>query len=240
MIPTPPADHAPADPTPAPVAGAEEFAARLHDFWERNRATVLGAGVAILLGIVGWEGWNYYRAWRDEGIRADYARVASQPEKLAGFAAAHAGHPLAGVARLSLADDLYLKGSYNAAAEHYTQAAAALELGALRDRARLGAAMSRVSAGDATVGEAALRALSAEAAVLANVRAEAAFHLATLAHDAGRDDDAKKSAAEAAQLDPTGLWAQRAFQLSSRLETGAPSAPAGDAPLSVQFKPGGE
>src|SRR5258708_32087286 len=101
----PPADQTPhpANPAAAPVV-EPGFEARLQTFWAENRNLVLLACAAALLAIVGREGWQYFSAMREKSVQEDYAAVADSPEKLATFADGHAGHALAGVAYLRLAD----------------------------------------------------------------------------------------------------------------------------------------
>lgn len=223
--------------TAAPAPVAPDHAAQLQSFWEKNRSFIIGICVVILLAIIGREGWDYFSASREKQIAADYAAVANQPDKLAKFAEEHSNHALAGVAWLRMADDKYGAGDYKASAALYQKAAGALPLEVLKARAKLGAAMSQIAGGDKTAGEASLKTLSADAASDKTVRAEAAYHLAALASEAGKTEEALKLADEVAKIDPIGVWAQRAFVLRATLAAKTPAAPA---PGGIQFKPGGE
>ena len=98
--------------------------------------------------------------------------------------------------------------------------------------------MSQIAAGDQGAGETTLKALQADTTATATLRAEAAYHLATLAHQAGRTDEAKQLLDEVTKIDATGLWAQRAFGLRAQIELANPAAPANTTP-SVEFKPKG-
>jgi predicted negative regulator of RcsB-dependent stress response len=221
----------------APVAPAPDHAAQLQSFWEKNRSIILGACAAILLAIVARGGWDYFSASRERQITADYAAVASQPDKLAKFAQEHPGHALGGVAWLRLADEKYSAGDFKTAAANYQKAADALQLDVLQARAKLGGAMSQVAGGDKAAGESTLKALSADTKQVKAVRAEATYHLAALANEAGKTDEVLKYAEEISKIDPTGVWAQRAFVLRASLAQGkaADAAPGG-----ISFKPGGE
>jgi hypothetical protein len=223
--------------TAAPAPAAPDHAAQLQSFWEKNRTFILGLCAVILVVIIGREGWDYFSASREQQLSADYAAVAGQPDKLAKFAEEHAGHALAGVAWLRLADDKYSAGDYKTAAANYQKAANALQVDVLKGRAKLGAAMSQIAGGDKAAGEAALKALSADTSLEKNVRAEATYHLAALASENGNAEEAIKLADEVSKIDPIGMWAQRSFVLRATL---AQKAPAAAAPGGIQFKPGGE
>jgi len=230
----PPADQTShtANPAAAPIA-EPGFEVRLHTFWTENRNLVLGACAAALLAIAGREGWQYFSAMREKGIQEDYAAVADSPDKLAAFADGHSGHALAGVAYLRLADQKFAVADYKQAAGFYTKAAGSLKNEVLLGRARLGAAMCQLSNGDQAAGESALKAIGADQALLKTVRAEATYHLASLAADAGKSDELKKLVDEVSKIDLGGVWSQRAMVLLTRL-------PAGDSPApGISFKPGG-
>jgi hypothetical protein len=138
-----------------------------------------------------------------------------------------------------VADDAYAKNDFKSAAANYTKASDALENGALKSRAKLGAAMSQLAAGDKAAGEAALKAMSADTKAVPAIRAEATYHLAVLAKDAGRVDDAKKLIEEIGKIEAAGLWAQRAAALRVQLDAGKTAAPAESGASSVEFKPKG-
>ena len=206
-------------------------------FWEKNRNLILLACAATLLAIVAREGWQYFSALREQGVQEEYARIADKSDKLAVFAEANSGHALAGVAYLRLADDTYAAADYKQAAGIYQKAAGALKNEALLGRAKLGAAMSQLSAGDKTAGEAALKALGADQTIPKGVRAEATYHLASLAYEAGNFSETRKLVEEVGKLDANGGWSQRATMLLATLETGGKPADASAPTLSL--KPGG-
>lgn len=236
IVPPPaPQPHDPANPPPR--AGADAFADQVQVFWEKNRPFVLLLIATTLTIILAREGWQAYRGMQERGVQAEYAKL-ERIDQLPRFAEANAGHALAGAAWLRVADDAYGKNDFRGAATHYTKAAASLDNVALKSRARLGAAMSQIAAGDQTAGEAGLKALQADTVATATLRAEAAFHLATLAHQAGRADEAKQFLDEVTKIDAMGFWAQRAFGLRAQIEAAQPAA-APTTPV-IEFKPGGE
>ncbi|MEI7566768.1 MAG: tetratricopeptide repeat protein [Opitutaceae bacterium] len=228
-------DSPQADAATVPVA-APSFEVIVHAFWEKNRNFIFGLCAAALVAIVVREGWQYFAAQHEAEVQADYARIAEQPTRLTAFAEAHAGHALAGVAYLKLADDKFSAGDFTGAAPAYAQAASQLKNAALVGRAQLGAAISQFSGADKTAGEAALKKLSADATLLKSVRAEATYHLASVAAAAGKAVEVKQLAEQISQIDATGAWAQRATMLLSTLpaDNSAVSAPA----AGLNFKAG--
>lgn len=233
----PSADHT------SPTAGANPEAAvvepgfevKVHAFWEKNRNFILMLGAAALLAIIAREGWQYVAASREQDVKDAYAKIADQPDKLAGFAEAHSGHPLAGLAYLQIADQKFTSSDYKQAATIYQKAAANLENPVLLGRARLGVAMSQVAGGDSATGNASLKAIAADQSLLKAVRAEANYHLATAAIDAGQPDEAKKFIDEITKIDMTGAWSQRATMLLAKLP--ATTKPAEGAAPAITFKP---
>jgi hypothetical protein len=199
------------------AAEAPDFATEVHKFWEKNRTLVLALCAAILLGIMAYEGLRYFNAMRDLNAQEDFAKTAGAPDRLAGFAAEHSGHVLASVALLQLADAKYAAGDYSAALTGYQQAVSVLTNPTLKARARLGAAVSKLGAGDQTTAGTELKVLSGDVAVDKTIRAEAGYHLATLASEAGRTDEVRQLLDEVTKLDGFGIWGQRALQLRASL-----------------------
>ncbi|HVZ66214.1 MAG TPA: tetratricopeptide repeat protein [Lacunisphaera sp.] len=225
-----------ASPGADPAAAAHAHVdLTLHEFWERNRSVVLGACVVALLLLIGREAVQYFSAQREKSVQAEFAQVADSPAKLSAFAEGHAGHPLAGVAWLKLADDKFTAGDFSGAATAYQKATDNLHNDALRSRARLGAAVSQVNGSDKAAGTAALKAIYADAALPKTARAEAGYHLATLALDAGNFDEVRKLVDEIGRLEPTSTWSQRATVLLASLPASAQPA---NNPAGLTFKPG--
>ncbi len=222
MNPPSPLANQPKDQADAPAA--PDFATEVHNFWEKNRVIVLMLCAAVLLGIIGYQGLQYFNAMRDQNTQKEYAKTAGSPERLVAFAAGNSDHVLSSIALLQVADAKYASGDYSAAVTGYQKAVAVLTQSSLKARARLGVAVSRLGAGDLSAAEVDLKAINADTSLDKNVRAEAAYHLATLANEAGRFDDARQFLDDIAKIDGTGVWAQRAMQLRASLMT--QSAPA--------------
>jgi predicted negative regulator of RcsB-dependent stress response len=206
----PPAGNPPPE---QPVIVEPGFEVAVQSFWEKNRRLILTACAVALLAIVGREGWQYLEAEREQEVRGEYARASGQPERLAAFAAANANHALAGVAYLQIADSKYAAADYKQAAENYKKASAVIKNSILLGRAKLGAAMSQLNGGEQPAAESALKAISSDAALPRAARAEAAYHLATLAQEAGNAAEVARLVGEINKIDASGAWAQRAASL---------------------------
>jgi hypothetical protein len=242
-----PSDSKPAGDDRNLVAVDENYVAlsledRLHQIWKNHGRTIIAACVVVLLAILAWGGWDLAAGQREAGIEKDYA-AASTSEKLKVFAAANAGHPLAGLAQLRLADEAYTSGKFAEALADYNAGVAILKTGPFAARARLGAVMAQLGLGKTAEGEAALRQLSDDAGQLKGLRAEAAYHLASVAAEAGRVADVMKLSDQLMQIDPSSPWTQRGLALRSRLPAPAAEAPKGAASLAlpaISIKPDGK
>ena len=212
------------------------FEEQLRAIWEKkeNRTTVFFGCAVVALAIIGWYGYKAFAAQRESEIESAYS-AAVIPARLHAFTQDNKGHPLAGAAYLKLADDAYTAGNYDAAFGDYDKAATALPGTPFASRALLGKAVCQVRSGKITEGSTALRQLAEDAAQLKTVRCEAAYHLATLAFDAGNFDDVTKLADLIMQVDAGGLWAQRAIQL--RIRGPMTAAPGTVAPAPGQIMP---
>jgi predicted negative regulator of RcsB-dependent stress response len=218
---------------------APTFEDRLRLFWEQNSRTVLISCAIVLVGIVAKGGYEILSAQREKGIAADYA-IATSDAQLKAFAASHADHMLGGLAELRLADQAYAAGNYGDARGSYVKAAGALKNTTFGQRARLAGAICAVQAGSAAEGEAALKLITTDLAVAKIVRAEAAYHLATLAVASGNSAEAIRFIEQVASIDMEGQWAERATLLRSALPPSVAVSPAADAKVdgvpSISFK----
>lgn len=212
---------------------APAFEDRLEMFWQRySRVIIIGVVLVVLAiagrGLVGWMSERQAQA-----IQAEFATLEGRDSLLA-FAAAHPHNVLAGVALLQVADELYTAGDFAGAGAAYRDASTALGDSPLAGRALMGAALSVIEAGKSDEGQAVLRQLADDVARPAVIRAEAAFHLAVLAREAGKTDEALRRVEQVAALGVAGLWAQRSLMLRGQLET-ASTADSADADSMVSF-----
>lgn len=213
---------------------APSFEDRLRIFWEKNSGAVLAGCALVLAVILAKGGYEIYTARQEKAVAAAYA-VATTDEQLKSFAASNSGHVLGGLAQLRLADDAYNAGKYADARAAYEKASGILKTNTFGERARVGAAVSAVLAGSSAEGEAALKQLSADITLGKLVRAEATYHLASLAASAGNATEAIRLIEQVTVIDPEGPWVDRASMLRATLPKGAP-APA-VAPAAVETIP---
>lgn len=210
------------------VAGSESAAAPeleevVQQFWEKNRSLLIGLAVVILLAILIRNGWAAYQAGQIESAREEYA-AASTDAELKAFADDRAGTALAGVALLQVADKAFSEARYAEALTGYQAAAEELEDSIFADRVALGAAMSQLMNGNTAEGLSALRTLANDTDAASAVRAEAIYHLASIAL---KDGDAAEVGALATQVDtvnPGSSWAQRVELMRATMGTDAPAA----------------
>jgi len=207
-------------------------------FWEKNREIVVIACLVILGVILGRAGWQYYSSQKEIGVQREYVEAAT-PEQLRAFAEAHPDHPLAGVAELRVADTAYQAGQNADALAAYTRAESLLKTGVLAARAQLGAAIIKIQTGQTAEGVAALQQLANDTKGFANIRAEATYHLASVAAEAGRADETRQLSTQLMQIDPSSPWTQRVFALQAKLPAPAAAPAAASAlPPAITFPSG--
>jgi len=211
------------------VVVAPNFEEQLHQFWKNYANPIYTLCAIVLIAIVGKGGYEMYVANKENQIGAEYA-AASTNEKLKSFASAHAGHQLAGAARLRLGDEAYAAGNFTQAAVDYQASADGLKTGPFAGRARLGCAMAKLQGGQTAEGENQLKQLANDLSQMKVVRAEAAYQLASEAAVAGRTDDALKYLDQVMTVEQGGTWAQRAMMLRTTL-------PAPTAAINLPAKP---
>lgn len=202
----------------APVA--PNFEETLRKFWQKNSKAIYFACATAFVVIIAKGGLEYFRAQKEKDIAADYA-AASTSEKLRSFASQHPDHLLGAAATLRLADEAYSAAKYTDAMASYQKAASVFKTGPFGARALLGAAISKVLSGQTADGEISLKQLADDASQLKVIRAEAAYHLATIAMEAGRTDDAVKYFDLVSTLDPAGTWSRRAMMHRASLPVAA-------------------
>jgi tetratricopeptide (TPR) repeat protein len=210
--------NAPAAKTPI----APNFEETLRKFWEKNSKAIYFACATAFVVIIAKGGLEYFRAQKEKDIAAAYA-AATTSDRLKSFASQYPGHLLGAAATLRLADEAYSAGKYADAAANYQKAAAIFKPGPFSARAILGAAISKTLAGQTADGEAQLKKLSEDSAQPAVLRAEAAYHLGTIALEASRNDDAGKYFDLVNTLDTMGTWNSRAMMHRASLPVAAAS-----------------
>ena len=242
----------PSKPTPAgddrnlvavDAMTAATFEDKLRLFWGKNRTAIYVLCLAIALAIIGKGAWDHLARAKELEVGKAYA-AATTPDQLKAFAAANAGHELAAVAQLRMADDAYKAGKAADAVAGYEKALSTLKEGPLAARAKMGLALSHLQAGKATEAAKELALLADDANQFKAVRTEATYHLTSLAVEAGNAVDAQKYVDQIMKIDVSSPWTQRAMALRASLPvTAAPAAapaatePKKDAPAAgVQVK----
>lgn len=230
-----------ANPSGEPTPAAENyvpltFEDKLHQFWQKNRAIVLGLCVVVLAAILGKGVWEKVQHNKELDVQAAF-QAANSPEKLRAFVNAHPGHPLAGVAELQMADEAYSAGRVADALTGYEKAAASLKTGPLAVRAQLGKALAKIQTGKTADGISELKLIAEDTAQFKAVRSEATYHLASLALEAGNAEDLQKYVGQLNQIDPASMWARRAMNLQANLPRSSAPAPAAAAPASSNAGP---
>jgi hypothetical protein len=200
---------------------APTFEDRLRLFWEKNSRAVLAVIALVIVSILAKGGYEIIHAQNEKAVAADYA-AATTDDQLKAFVADHSSHTLGGLAQLRLADTAYAAGNYTEARTAYEKAVSILKSNTFGERARVGAAISAVLAGSATEGEAALKQLSADITLGKLVRAEATYHLASLAAAAGNTAEAVRLIEQVTVIDQEGPWVDRASMLRATLPKTAP------------------
>lgn len=229
MAATPPSDPKPAGDdrnlVPVDVSSVMPFEDRLYLFWQKYRGLVLGACALILVVIIGKGAWDYMARQKEMETQRAYA-AATTTEQLKAFSSANSDHVLAGVAQLRIADEAYVATKSAEAIAAYDRAVSILDNGPLASRARLGRALAKIQSGDIAGGSTELKQLANDATLFKAIRTEAAYHLTSLAVEAGNSEEAQKLSDQLMQIDPTSPWTQRGLELRASL----PVSPAASAP----------
>jgi hypothetical protein len=198
---------------------------QLKALWDKYGKFIYYVFGAVAIGLIARGGIDYVNREKEAGIEKEYL-ACTTPDSYLSFAVKHPGHPLAGVAEETVADNSYASGKYLDALKAYSSAVTDLPEGPVRDHAKLGQAMSLELTGRTGEAESALRALVEDPAQMKTIRCEAGYHLAGLEVAAGRAGDVAKLSDELMKIDPESPFAERTFMLRSTL-------PAEPAPGSV-------
>lgn len=204
-----------ADETPRPPTSDEQ----LKNFWLKNEKTIYMACLAVILVVAAVGIYRNMRKSGQDQVGIEYA-AAGTAEKLRAFIAANPGHPLAAAAELRIADEAYQAKNYAEAAAAYDKAAAAGKTAPFYGRALIGAAIAKALGGQTAEGQTRLKQISGDTTQAAGVRAEATYHLATLAAAAGQNAEAIQLYGQVGTIDPASAWAEKAAYQSGHLAIG--------------------
>lgn len=203
------------------------FEDRLFLAWKTHRTLIISGIVLIIVLIVGRGAWGSYIEARQHRISDAFGAAESINEKRA-FASDNPGDPLAGVALLEVADEVYRNGDYGTAEDDYVAAQAALSNPLLLSRARLGEAVAAIQGGLVSKGEPLLRGIIDDEMVSEPIKAETLYHLASVQFAESRFEDARATLDELSESSSAGAWVSPIQTLRAQLpaEVAASSDPA--------------
>lgn len=190
-----------------------EFEDKMWLFWERYKTHIITAILAAIFATIAVQGIRVYQDSRIASIQASFMEATTSEQKIA-FAAAHSNHPLAAIALLEVADELYAAESFNDAAALYADAIrSAANAPELKARAELGQGVALARSGNRSQAMGVLNALAANPVAADSFRGEAAFHSAILALEDGQVDRARESLESILPLRFAGLWRDQAERM---------------------------
>ncbi len=216
---------------PVDVTTAASFDEKLQLFWLKNRGLIFALCALAIVAILAKGGWEYMQRKKEAEVKSAYA-AATNTEQLKAFSTANEDHPLAGVAQIRIADEAFAAGKAADAIAAYEKAISILKTGPLASRAQLGRALAKVQSGKTAEGTSELKQLANDTNQFKAIRTEAAYHLTSLAVDAGNAAEAQTFSDQLMQIDPTSPWTQRGLALRASLPTpaAAPAAAGESAP----------
>jgi hypothetical protein len=193
---------------------------RFNHFWKTHGNTIFAAAAIAMVVVLGVQVYDYMKARAVAAKQADFV-AAMENDDLEAFASEYSGQTLGGIATLKVAHKFYEEENFIEARNRYEAAAKTLSGTPFFERARLGAAMSRLLGGDAQGGSMDLGSIASNAAFTDPTRAEAAYNLA-LHYWEQEDYTAMETAIEQIlTLSSPGMNGARAERLRERIPQAA-------------------
>ena len=185
-------------------------------FWEKYRNWIVIGIAAAVIGIAGTQIDQYLQEKRIEEQQNAYLQSIEQNTNDV-FSEKYPKSALSGLTRLSKADDTYSEKQYETSLQHYKKAKNAFSQPLLKQRARIGMALSQYQLGN--TGEATT--LLDQAAYdpkneYQALRAEALYHLSVINLDKGEFSAAEAHLNEIEAMEQSGIWSTRARLLRER------------------------
>jgi hypothetical protein len=206
---------------PVDPAGALSFEDQAFLIWKKQRTFIIGTLVAVVALLIGWFAFQGIQESREAAVRTAFGQATTIDAKRT-FAREHAGHALAGVALLAVADDSYAGERYEDAAREYASASAVLVEPLLLGRARIGEGAANLRTAQTAQGEQQLTKVAEDVGLLMSHRLQAWYLLASHAAGAGDPAKARDMIGRLKALDPASEWANLASALQVRLDTEQP------------------
>ena len=182
-------------------------------YWKRNRNFIIFTIVAAFAIVIGVQGWKMYKASSGDTLAAAYA-PGKKAEKHAVISKTHRRKTLSGVRPLHNSDPAVKAGKFADAQKLYSEAAKNLGEETLAGRAKIGMAMSAISAGDSAKGMEALEKVYKEGSVYS---AQAGYLLGLAKVQNGIVDEAKNLLKVISRINNNGVFALLANQELSNL-----------------------
>ncbi|MDR2981682.1 MAG: tetratricopeptide repeat protein, partial [Puniceicoccales bacterium] len=240
--------------------GQPDLEDRMWLFWIRNKVAIMGGGLLIVIGILGYIGWHAVGDFKLSSMQAEYQNIGEGVEAKLLFASKYEGHPLAGIAALDAADNLFKEKKYDESANAYAQARKSLAANdnfqaAYAGRAILGVAFSKLNASDKEGAIVAFKELAKSASVMEAYptaeRAQAMYNLALIAVEKKDYTEARKWLdAMDRDIDPLNPWQDqkrrlmgfepelaKAVALETIPATPVPNQPSTPAPVTPDAEP---
>lgn len=194
-----------------------EFEDKVWLFWERNKTIIITGIIAAILATVAVQGVRIYQENRLAAIQTDFMAATTNEERIE-FATANSGHPLAGIALLEAADDLYANDSFSEAAPLYADAATSFaQTPELKARALLGQGVALARGGDRSQAVTILNSLARDTTAADALRAEAAYHAAIISLEEGQTEQARETLQSILPLRYAGIWRDQAERTLKRI-----------------------
>lgn len=185
-------------------------------FWHKYKSIIVACAVIVALILAGWGVLSVFQDRREVRIQEEYQQTMISGEFIP-FAEKNAPHPLAGLAYLQAADKKFEEENFAQSATLYGKAADSLKDQAFNGRARIGKGVALSLGGEQEQALAQLEEVARDGGTLGITRAEAHYHVASIATELNRPELALTHIEEVMKLDRSQVWAGRAMALQQSL-----------------------
>lgn len=181
-------------------------------YWQKVRGPLTVLLVTGLVGLGGYQAFNWFQAKRTNTIQEAYLASCENDERLV-FAKTYPNDPLAGIALMEEALIAQSKSNWEDAAKLYEMAIKPLSGSVLSAQAQLQYGKCSASLEDTHNAARAFEAVFANTNALQSFRAEAAYERILLALQVGDHTQVKEWFDKLMQMEEAGFWLQKAQML---------------------------
>jgi len=181
---------------------------RINLYWKENKGFLIGCIFFLLTVVIGYQSMLIVQDQSRAALQTEYT-LADANDTLSEFARTHSDKELGGFAALKVADKAYSEEDFATALEFYILAVSTLEEPTLAGRARIGYAFALYRKGQTEEGLAELNAVTSDTMLTEATRAEAAYHLAVEAYQAGCKTEFSSYVAQVEASEFAVQWQQR-------------------------------